>query len=124
MSLDEYHSSYVAVRDAGDVVVAGFELSQLSDDENIEQLGRDLFALVDQYNYRRVVLDLSRVQYITSSVIGKFITLHRRLHRGQGVLVLTRVSPAVMDVLRTSRLDSYFRLCDEVDCAIEMARAG
>lgn len=124
MLLSDFHPTYFILQQEGDVVVATFEMSQLSDDENIEQMGRELFALVDHYDCRRIVIDLRRVEYLTSSVLGKLITLHRRLHRSDGVLVLCHITPPVRGILEASRLDSYFRTCDETGCAVEMARAS
>ena len=80
MSLNEFHAAYVAVEDRGDAVVARFTRPQLSEDENLEQMGQELLSLVDQYHCRQLVLSLELVDFITSAALGKLITLHRRMH--------------------------------------------
>ena len=62
-------------------------------------------------------LDLSQLDYITSSVLGKFITLHRRLHRQGGTLVLCGIQSNVRESLRASRLLDYFQTADTIDAA-------
>ncbi|MBC7815572.1 MAG: STAS domain-containing protein, partial [Planctomycetaceae bacterium] len=91
--------NYLKLQEYGDVLVVGFTMRMLNDEENIEQLGQELFSLVEQYNWLKLVLDLSNVEYLTSSVIGKLITLHRKLHRSQGKLVLISPSPGVDSIL-------------------------
>ncbi len=115
---------YLKLQEHGDVLVAGFTMRMLNDEENIEQLGQELFSLVEQYNWLKLALDLSNVEYLTSSVLGKLITLHRKLHRSQGRLVLFGLSPGVDTILRTAKLLTYFTVADSRDAAVaELANA-
>jgi anti-sigma B factor antagonist len=118
MSLTEFQPAYLALNAKGDVVVARFTRPNLSEEENVEQLGHELFSLVDQFDCRKVVLDLGGVQFVTSSVLGKMITLHRKLHRKEGLLVICNVGGSVAGVMRTSRLLDYFNVADDVDGAM------
>lgn len=118
MSLPDFHPAYIALRYDGDLPIVSFTLERITEDENIEQLGHELFSLVDQYGCRKIVLDLTGVQYITSSVIGKLITLHRRLHRHSGRFVMCNLRKEVGDVFRTSGLLDYFHSADDLDAAL------
>ena len=111
-------NSYITCEEHGDVMVVGFKMRLINDEENIEQLGQQLFALVEQSNWLKLVLDLSNVEYLTSSVLGKLITLHRKLHRIQGKMVLIGLSEGVDAILRTSKLLSYFAVAESRDAAI------
>jgi anti-sigma B factor antagonist len=93
-------------------------MSHLTEEENIEQLGRELFALVEQYDCRKVVLDLAAVSYATSSVLGKMISLHRKLHRNEGRLVMCSVRDELRRVLQSSRLIDYFHVADDLESAL------
>ena len=109
---------YVKLQEHGDVLVVGFTMRMLNDEENIEQLGQELFSLVEQSNWLKLVLDLTNVEYLTSSVLGKLITLHRKLHRNKGKLVLFGLSPGVDSILRTAKLLTYFSVAESCDAAI------
>ena len=61
---------------------------------------------------------MTNVEYVTSSVLGKLITLHRKLHRNKGKLVLFGLSPGVDSILRTSKLLTYFSVAESCDAAI------
>lgn len=110
MDLAEFHPRYFNAIEHADVAVVKFEISHLNDEENIEELGHELFALVDQFGFRKVVLNMGCVEYVTSSVVGKIITLHRKLHRSDGQLVISNLTPGVNEVLTASRLLSYFKV--------------
>lgn len=118
MTLSEFDPTYFELDHRHDVTIARFTVPRLTDDENIEQLGHELFTLVDQFDRLKLILSLSEVQFLTSSVLGKMITLHRKLHRMNGKVILCEIMPEVRDVLRASRLIDYFHTADDVDAAL------
>lgn len=105
-----FESHYFTFQSLGPVVVARCLLPQLSDDENIEPIGQELLTLVGKYECRQLILDLSDVEYMTSSMVGKLIRVHRQMHREDGKLVLCQLTPTVDDILRSSRLLTYFNV--------------
>jgi len=118
MTFENYESVYLNCIQEGDVAVAKFRKSHLSEEENIEEMGHDLFNLVEQHNQNKVVLSLEAVEYITSAVLGKMISLHRKLHRVGGKLVVCCFSGSVAEVLQSSRLVNYFNVADTVPSAV------
>lgn len=118
MALPEMTTKYTTLDEQDDVLIVKFTMKLLNDEENIEQLGQELFALVEQYNRLKVALDMSQVEYLTSSVLGKLITLHRKLHRSQGRLALFSLSSGVEGILRTAKLLTYFTVAPDRNAAV------
>jgi anti-sigma B factor antagonist len=116
--------SFFTLISDGDVAVATYHRTALSDEDNIEQMGQELFSLVEQQQFRRVILNVSMVQYMTSAAIGKWITLHRKLARNNGALVLCEIQPSIREILETSRLLSYFNTADSVEAARQQLPNG
>ena len=58
----------------------------------------------------RLVINLSDVEYLTSSDLGKLINLKRKLTSRGVRLSLQHVHPDLMDVFRLTRLDNVFSL--------------
>lgn len=110
MSDQDFDPGYFDLERDGDVVVATFLATRLTEEDNVEQIGHELSALVDKLQHRRVVLNLESVQYATSSVIGKWIMLHRKLDREGGKLVVCGLQPGLADILSTSKLLNYFNV--------------
>jgi anti-sigma B factor antagonist len=119
MTKSEFRSSFLTLEECEpSAVVATITRQQLSEEENIDVLGKELLDLVDQYGFRKIVVSLQHVTYITSAALGKLITLHRRLHRKEGQLVICGAVEAVKEVLQTSRLNDYFIVAADVPSAM------
>ena len=118
MGLEEFHSRFFHAEAVDGCVVASFHEGPLDEEQNIEELGRSLYQLIDQHGCRRVAVDLSETPFVSSGVLGKLITLHRRLHRADGQLVLCGLQASVHEVLRRSNLLEYFQVADSRDCAL------
>ncbi len=122
MSLRGFMPDYLSVREHDGVTIVGFTLSSLTEESNIDQVGQELFSLVEQFDCRRLVVSLRGVIYITSSGLGKLITLHRKMHRLKGQVAYCEVEPVVEDILKTSRLFNYFVITPDVQSAVESVR--
>ncbi|QDT55736.1 STAS domain protein [Caulifigura coniformis] len=81
---------------------------RLTEEDNIEEFGQELTSLVEKQKVTRIVLNMERVKYFTSSVIGKLIMLHRRMSRSDGQMVLANLPPEAEEILSTSQLLTYF----------------
>lgn len=110
----KFDPAYYNLEVDGDIALAQFHREQLTEEDNLEQLGHELFALVDQFHFRKVIVSLAPVRHVTSSVLGKLITLHRKLGRNDGRLILCNLHPDLKHVLNTSRLLTYFSTADDV----------
>lgn len=115
--ITDYEPSYFDLEVDNEIAVASFHKDQFTEEDNLEQFGNELFALVDHYQFRKVILNLSPVQYVTSSVLGKLITLHRKLGRNEGQLVLCEIHDDLGNVLSTSKLMTYFTTAKDVPAA-------
>ena len=117
MSTKDFRPNYITVKTDDDVSTVGFILSDLTDEENIELLGHELFTLVDQIGCRKMILNMENVRYMTSSVLGKLISLHRKLHRNEGRLVICNIGEELDQIMSVSRLNQYFHLADDLGAA-------
>lgn len=109
-----FEAHYFRFESVDEIVVARCTISNLSDEENIEAVGQELLTLITKYECRELIVDLGEVEYMTSSMVGKLIRVHRQLHREGGKLVICNLNPTVDDILRTSKLLTYFHAADSV----------
>lgn len=124
MSLSEFTPKYLQLEERGEAVIVGVGVSLLTEDVNLDQFGHELFALVEQFGCRKLVVSLRNVKMVTSGGLGKMITVHRKMHRHQGTVVFCDVQPAVADVLETSRLITYLNVVADVDAAVSTLPQG
>jgi anti-sigma B factor antagonist len=86
--------------------VVEFRLPSLMDPIQLEQMGQKLYRLVEEEDKRRIVLDFSRVQYLSSQAIGILLTLKKKLDLlPKSKLVLCGVGDRLAELLKITRLD-------------------
>ncbi len=113
-----FPSSFFTVEQDGGVYIATLNREQLTDDDNLEQLGQDFHMVIDKQGITRLVLRLGRVRYMTSSALGRLITLHRKMNRSEAILVLSEPTSHVQAILETARLLTYFTVCSTLEEAM------
>ena len=57
---------------------------------------------------REIVFDLSKVPYMTSSAIGKFVILHRNLVQNGRHMRVRGIDPELLELFKDIRLDTLF----------------
>lgn len=113
-----FKSSFFTVEQNDDVYVVTVDRDQLKDDDNLEQFSQDFNLLIEKYEITKIVLRLSRVRYMTSMAIGKIISLHRKLKRTEGTLVLCELAPDVASTLDAAKLLTYFTTSSDLTGAL------
>ncbi len=81
------------------------------------QVGDELRSIIRQ-KPKRVVVDLSDVNYVDSSGLAVLIGGMQAIERGGGLLMLAGVQQEVFTILESARLDNYFLLFPHVDAAL------
>ena len=94
----------------GDRTTARFVRLTSLNEYYADQVGTQLLALADAPGTRFVSLDLGNVEYVTSTILGHLVALHKRLQGAGGRLTLENVRPAVQDILRVTQLDQVLDL--------------
>lgn len=103
----------IDVSKTGDVTVVRFVDRKVLDEADIQELGQELFGLVEELNRRQLLLNFTDVEFISSATLGKLIVLDRKLKAHKGRLKLSNIRPEIMEVFRITKLDRVFDIRDE-----------
>ena len=103
----------------GDVGIVRFLTSQVLDEMNVQQLGEELRQLVDKQYLVKIVVNFERVKFLSSAVLGKLISLHKRLAKEKGRLALCCINKDVMQVFKITRLDKLIPIFKSEEHALE-----
>ncbi len=101
------------VNEVGDVAVVHFRDQKIIEDLGIQELGRELFQLVEVENCRKMVLNFSAVDFLSSAALGKLITLDKKMKAKAGTLKLCNIRPEIYEVFAITRLNRLFDIKDE-----------
>ena len=84
--------------------------------DNAGQFVTDLEKLVDA-GIRKIIIDCSNLEYISSYGIGVLMRLHKRLAGHGGDVKFAGVHSGVVRILQIARLDSLFEFYPDVNRA-------
>ncbi len=94
------------------ITVVRFKDQKIIDPEAIQELGQELFDLIDKDDRRKLVLNFSRVEFLSSAALGKLITFEKKAKRAGAELILTDISPEIFPVFAITNLDKLFQIKD------------
>ena len=109
----------IDIDDIGDVTVARFVDKKILDETNIQIIGNQMFGLVDEDGRKKVVLDFSNVEYLSSAALGKLITMDKKVKAAKGKLRLCSIRPEIYEVFEITRLNKIFDIRTNQEQALE-----
>jgi anti-sigma B factor antagonist len=115
----------IQVTQIENVAVVRFKDRKILDELIIQDLGQELFSLVEDEHYRNLLLNFTNVEFLSSAALGKLISLHKKVERAGGVLKLSNIRAEIYDVFKITRLNEKFDIRDEQEEALaDFASAG
>lgn len=109
----------IDIEDHDGITVALLLEKKILDEANIEALGQELFALVDKDGRKKIVLDFTLVEYLSSAALGKLITMHKKVQTAGGKLALCNIQKDIMDVFKITQLHRVLTLCTDREDAVK-----
>jgi anti-sigma B factor antagonist len=108
----------------GDVAVVSLLNKRMLDESNIQALYDELRFLVVERGLHRMVLDFAGVEYLTSAVLGKLISLMKTIKENRGRLRICNVNENVAEIFSLTELDQVFGLDPGIDESIRAIKTG
>ena len=107
------------IEEVGDVTVAKFIDKKILDEGNIQIIGNQLFALIEEDGRQKIVLDFSNVEYLSSAALGKLITMDKKVKAAKGKLRLCAIRPDIYEVFAITKLNKLFDMKDNLEAALQ-----
>jgi anti-sigma B factor antagonist len=107
------------IEEADGATIATFKDRRLLDEATIEVIGDQLFSLVDDHGYQKVVLDFADVEYMSSSALGKLIKFHKKILAVDGSLRLCNLKPELQKIFKVLALHKVFKIDKNRDKALK-----
>lgn len=103
----------LSVSEVGDVTVVRFVDRRILDEANIQEMGHELFQLVEEQGKKQLLLNFSGVEFLSSAALGKLITLDKRVKAHSGKLMLSNIRPEIYEVFKITRLNTTLDIKDD-----------
>lgn len=101
------------------VTVVSFVDSKIVADEAIQEVGDQLYALVEKDGHKQLLLNFGNVQYLSSAALGKLINMKKKVGAAGGKMKLCCIHPELKVVFKITRLDQVFEIFDEEQAGID-----
>ena len=108
----------LVVTEVGDVTVVQLLDRKVIRAERIEQLGEELFALVEREKRNKLLLDFSEIEFLSSAALNKIIQLERRVRNRGGRIKLCGLHPEISQVFNITKLDQMFDIRPDREAAL------
>lgn len=106
----------IEVNEIGDVTVVHFRDPRIIEDLKIQELGQELFQLIEVENRKKLVLNFASVDFLSSAALSRLITLDKKVKAHSGVLKICNIRPEIYEVFNITKLNRLFDIKkDEAD---------
>jgi anti-anti-sigma factor len=103
----------IDVTQKGEVTVVRFVDRKILDEANIQELGVEMFKLVEQEQRKNLLLNFFNVEFLSSAALGKLITLDKKVKANGGRLKLSNIRPEIYEVFAITKLNKLFDIKDD-----------
>ncbi len=81
-------------------------------------LNDELKELIED-KYYRIIFDMSELEYINSTGLNFFLKVLTKVRKFDGEVVLCSLNKLLLELMVTTKLNSFFTIVDNVDEALE-----
>jgi anti-sigma B factor antagonist len=84
----------------------------------VQEVGDELISLFKDHGCRKILLDFTHVQYVSSMMLAKLAHLEQELRHANGQLKLCGLGPVLKDTFRIGHFERVFSVYDDAESAI------
>jgi anti-anti-sigma factor len=106
------------VEETEGVAVVSFHDAPILDVMTTQQVGRELYGIVESGQRQKVVLDFSDVRFLSSQALGVLLTLRRKADKAGTQVALAGIRPELVRVFEITSLNKLFAFFDDAAQAV------
>jgi anti-sigma B factor antagonist len=107
------------------ILTVVFDDARILDETKLEELSRELMEELNKTTEERVILDFRNVKFMSSSMLGKLVQVHKKAGEFKVKLKLCAIDPEIRQVFKITRLDKLFEIeSDEASARAAFMKRG
>jgi anti-sigma B factor antagonist len=99
-------------------IVAVLNVEKILDDKVIKSIEDLILPQLHKYATDNLIIDFSKVNFLTSSFLGFLIRLSKYVYQNNGQLRLCGIDNKIQDIFRITRLDKIFDIHADIEKAL------
>ncbi len=92
------------------IAVVSITAGRILDDQVITKFGDELKQLVEQAGHKLILLNFSKVEYLSSAALGKLVVLRRLVEGVKGKLALSNIDDSIFEAFKITGFDRIFNI--------------
>ena len=109
----------ISVEYVDEIVIVTLLDAKILDQTQIQSLADSIFPLIEEKEKISLILDFSKVKFLSSSVLGLLIRISKKVYQQAGTLCLCRIDRKIDEIFKITRLDQVFTIMPDRESAIE-----
>ena len=114
----------LSTKNTGSVVIAAFPNDRIIDELLIQKLGEEMIQLIQQEQYKHVIINFQTVEFMSSAMLGKLNLLNKKSREAGKTLQFCCINDNLMEVFRITNLDRVFTIVATEEDAVKAAEAA
>lgn len=107
------------------ILTVSFDDARILDETQLEKIGVDLVEMLNKTTEDRVILDFRNVKFMSSSMLGKLVQVHKKCQEFKVKLKLASIDPEIRQVFKITKLDKLFEIeADEASARKAFMKRG
>ena len=102
--------SRLVIDEQGDIIRISFIDRNILDEANIQQIGDEITALIDQTANPKLLIDFENVEHLSSAALGTLITINNKIRQKGGQLRLSNIDGQIYEVFVITKLNKLFQI--------------
>jgi anti-sigma B factor antagonist len=102
----------------GEVLIVYFNDARILDATEIDQVKREVVALIEKAKDGKMLLNFQEVRFMSSSMLGALVTVSKKCKAAEVQLKISNIAADLMQVFTMTRLDKLFEFHDDESGAI------
>jgi len=103
----------ISISETGGVSIVTFKDSKIINEEEIQELGQELYDLVERGDRKKIILNFGNVEFLSRAALGKLIGFAKRIKPPAAELILPNIRPAIYEVFAITKLTKLFTIKDD-----------
>jgi anti-sigma B factor antagonist len=103
----------------GVAVISFLESASMIEGDRADRLAKELFDLIDEKKFTKVLLNLYNTGYMSSAMLAQLVRLDRKMKGLKGKVRLCALRPPVVDAFRISQFDKLFEIFPDEPSALK-----
>ena len=111
-------NGHISVSDVNGATVVNFTDKHIIQETGIKETGEELLSLVDKEGKKKILLDFSGVDFISSVLLAALINLDKKMRATGGKLAMCGMRPEIFELFCITKLDRLFDIHDDLQAAL------